>query len=85
MATCATCGAEIVWATNDRTGKPAPIDATPDPAGNVIFVTDDVYRVLTKTERASYPNALLIPVSSSVSQRYTNHWQTCANPPEKTR
>ena len=37
MATCRTCGAAIWWAYTPN-GKPIPIDATPDPDGNIIEV-----------------------------------------------
>ena len=37
MATCRTCGAGIWWAYTPN-GKPIPIDATPDPGGNIIEV-----------------------------------------------
>jgi hypothetical protein len=73
---CATCDARIVWATNDKTGKPAPIDAHPDPDGPVILLPGDRYRVLTKAERLGEPVAVR-------TLRYTNHWQTCPNPPAR--
>lgn len=34
MARCRSCGAEIVWATSP-TGKAMPLNAKPDPMGNV--------------------------------------------------
>lgn len=29
MAECRSCGAPIVWATSERSGKPMPLNATP--------------------------------------------------------
>lgn len=29
MASCSTCGAEIIWATSER-GRPMPLDAKPE-------------------------------------------------------
>ncbi len=72
-ATCRSCGASIVWAVNDRTGKQAPIDAAPAEDGPVVFTHepgnggDPEYHVLTKDERAA----------GVAAERYTNHWQTC--------
>lgn len=35
MAQCNSCGAEIVWAVTSGKGKAMPIDAEPNPDGNV--------------------------------------------------
>jgi hypothetical protein len=46
-ATCRSCPAEVLWLTNQRTGRPAPIDATPDTGGNVeVDDAQRTYRVL---------------------------------------
>jgi hypothetical protein len=47
---CRSCGAPIIWAITDR-GKRLPLDAMPNPAGNVrltggnaiVLKKDDVY------------------------------------------
>jgi len=61
---CASCGAPIVWARHERTGKPAPIDKHPRPGGNVeVMQTLDgvTYRIVKPG-----PGAAL-----------TNHFATC--------
>lgn len=67
LARCRSCQAEIVWRTNDTTGKRAPIDAAPDPAGPCIILEDGRYHVLTTSEREAGVTA----------ERRTNHFQTC--------
>lgn len=40
IATCSSgnCGARIIWTLTERTGKRAPVDAEPNPAGNLILL-----------------------------------------------
>lgn len=67
--TCRSCGAEVVWLKHVRTGKPAPIDAVPNPAGNIVIHLD----------RGTYEN---VPADERDTQRdwlHTNHFQTCAS------
>ena len=35
IATCKSCGAAIFWAKSATTGKAMPINARPDPQGNI--------------------------------------------------
>jgi len=59
---CEACDERIVWLTHEKTGKPAPIDAVPDPKGNVVADFDaGTYRIAREDEGA----------------RYTNHFATC--------
>lgn len=68
-ALCRGCGAAIVW-TETEAGKSAPIDAAPNPDGQVVLSQPDDprepmrSRVLKKNEQAPMP-------------RYTNHFSTC--------
>lgn len=45
MATCrgSSCSAEIIWAITER-GRSMPVDAEPDPDGNVEVTYDDLGR-----------------------------------------
>ncbi len=68
MSKCRSCGAEIVWAKHEGTGKIAPLDEPPNPAGNVILFRDyrsrdPVYRIDT--------------LPGGESGRTTNHFATC--------
>jgi hypothetical protein len=38
MATCRSCGARIVWARSEKTGKPMPVDVDEVDDGNLVFV-----------------------------------------------
>lgn len=64
---CRTCGAAVVWLRHTHTGKPAPIDAVPNPAGNVVIHLDrGVYENVPADEREALRDWL-----------HTNHFQTC--------
>ena len=38
---CKTCGAPVIWATHERTGKQAPLDVEPHPDGNLLLIQPD--------------------------------------------
>lgn len=61
---CDTCKRPIIWRTHERTGKPAPIDAAPDPAGNIVLLDNRKYRVVS-------------PAMPEPGEKHTNHYQTC--------
>lgn len=65
---CQWCGAPIWWLTHIVTGKPAPVDPEPHPAGNIVRTGgfDTKYQVLRAGE---------IPADGT--PRYRSHWQTC--------
>lgn len=66
---CRSCGAMVYWRKHERTGKPAPIDAAPDPEGNALLLLQGRYRTLVGGAR-----------EEAVAFRYelrTNHFQTC--------
>lgn len=67
---CKSCGALIMWAKNERTGRAAPIDVVPDEGGNVLMLDPDEdgvwYRVLNKEQRDKVNEPLR-----------TSHFQTC--------
>lgn len=63
---CRSCRAPILWREHVGTGRRAPIDATPDPAGNVVLVDPRSYTLLGAGDSPEVP-------------RYTNHFQTCPN------
>lgn len=79
LATCSKCHADILWVAT-KNGKMQPLDAIPDPAGNVRLEEPAVYRstqrgalrasqVITKAERES-----LFPIEGD---RYMPHHATC--------
>jgi hypothetical protein len=65
---CRSCGAEVVWLVHEGTGKPAPIDAEPNPAGNVVRVGESGYLIAP----AARGDAELIP-----RKRYMPHFASC--------
>lgn len=64
MASCRSCGAPIVWARFEKSGKNTPLDEQPTPRGNLVSVSGKV-RVATDEDRH-----LARPL-------YTNHFSTC--------
>lgn len=64
---CRSCGAEVVWRKHLSTGNLAPINAEPDPTGNVILVGDAEYYVLRRSD----------PTPPADIERYTAHHSTC--------
>lgn len=68
-ARCRACDAEIWWLENQTTGKKAPIDAEPDPKGNVVAsLHDGLYRIASADERAEM---------GPRRQLHLNHFVTC--------
>lgn len=66
---CRSCGAKVVWAKHEATGKPAPIDAGPvEYGGNVILNDDGTYRLLKKGEPGP-----------AGGKRHKSHFATCPN------
>lgn len=45
MSTCRSCGAEILWVRSAKNGTLMPLDAVPDPNGNV-ELDDDGHAVV---------------------------------------
>ncbi len=68
--TCRSCGAPILWRKHQRTGKPAPIDAEPNPDGNVLLLRENRYRALSREEREA-------AIARMEGPLHTNHFQTC--------
>ena len=72
VSRCRSCGAPVYWLAHERTGKTAPINATPDPERGSIEVNRD---------RRTYA---ILPVHRAIAARYaapdavyTNHFMTC--------
>lgn len=79
-STC-ECGASLLWVAT-RNGKMQPVNAEPDPSGNVVLLDPPTYRstprgalrssrALTKVEREG---GGLLPVEGD---RYMPHHATC--------
>jgi hypothetical protein len=66
---CRSCGAEIIWATNDHTGGGIPVDAEPVADGNITLDLSGpkvLAHVLRKGEDVAEGTA-----------RYVSHFVTC--------
>jgi hypothetical protein len=60
---CSTCKAPVFDLKHSRTGKLAPIDAEPNPKGNIMI----------NHEEGTY----VIVSQVTVGERHMNHWATC--------
>jgi hypothetical protein len=66
VATCRSCGAEMIWVTTPK-GKKMPLDAAPAPKGSFIFDGDpEDAKVLYIGEKDKYQG-----------ERFTSHFSTC--------
>lgn len=68
-AHCRSCGAEIIWATNDHTGGGIPVDAEPVANGNITLDASGpkvLAHVLKRGEE--------VPEGT---ERYQSHFATC--------
>ena len=68
-APCRSCGAMLRW-VRTRAGKAMPLDAEPNPTGNVVLGEDGTARVLTRKQ---------VEGGGIVGERYTSHFATCPN------
>lgn len=73
MAVCSSCGAEIVWGTMEKSGKPMPLDALkPAEFGRPAPVTHgDWVLVVGKIRRATAEDRRLLRPT------YTSHFAHC--------
>lgn len=63
MATCKSCGASILWVTTKVSGRRMPLNAEPDPQGQMVL----------RAGEASY-----LPLDQPwAGARYTSHHATC--------
>lgn len=80
MSTCRSCGAGITWAVTG-TGKRMPVDAEPDPNGNVVLHDP--------TTPGGPPVAAVVPRRLGdpppVFARYTSHFATCPHADDHRR
>lgn len=74
MATCRSCGAQILWGITDCTGTAMPIDAEPSEDGNVVIVADRI-RGAAPLLRVLAPGARSLLDDDEV--RYMPHHATC--------
>jgi len=74
-ATCRSCGAEIVWARTETTGRPMPIDVEPVDGGNVVLYEAPDTGELTAHVEGKGPH----PVTWPTPLRYVSHFTTCPN------
>lgn len=66
ITTCRSCGASLFWATTER-GKKMPVDAVPNPSGNVAVreINGSVFATVDDNRQGS------------LWGRYTSHFATC--------
>ena len=70
MSRCRSCGAEVVWLRHAETDKLAPINVTPDPAGNVVVVAENHYVTIRPGSNDNLDEA-------SRAALRTSHFATC--------
>ena len=84
MATCRSCRSDIWWAYTPN-GKPIPIDATPDPRGNIAEVPvadvgDAGFRQVVvygpDDARRRRDDGVTLYVSHFVTCRQADEWRT---------
>lgn len=71
MSACRACQAPVLWLKTPK-GRSMPLDATPNPEGNVV-IKDGLAVVLTAVEMAD-------PLLGQ--RRFQAHWSTCPNAAE---
>lgn len=76
MSACRTCGAPIIWATVRKSGKRMPLDATPDPDGNVALRADGTCEVWGATIRLSLDEAV---IAERGATWHRAHFAVCPN------
>lgn len=78
-ALCASCGAQIIWCET-KNGKPIPVDAEPDEAGNLLLTPRPNRPTLAEVKH-HVPAQASLPIydSDSLRPRYTSHFTTCPN------
>ena len=70
MAKCRSCGADIEWTKNKRTGRRMPVDREPVPGGDIAVEID------ANNEAVSW---LLLPLVTYSGPRFVSHFSTCPN------
>lgn len=80
MSACRSCGATIRW-VHTANGRAMPIDADPDPNGNVLFTGRNVRndRGVAAPEVRVETQA---PMFDDTTSRYLSHFTTCPNADE---
>ena len=70
MATCRSCGAEIIWAKSRKTGKRIPIDREPVSDGNLKLTT-------TGTDGPLWAEPIKDDHRISSERYFKTHFATC--------
>lgn len=77
VSVCRSCGAEVLWVIQEKSGKAQPVDAAPNPDGNVVL-TGKKQRsragTITPVARTLAIGQMeLVPIAD----RYMPHHATC--------
>lgn len=78
MSTCRSCGAAVVWARAEGSGKALPLDPEPGPGGNLVVVGHETGRY-----GDSVPVVRSVPRSGEPA--YVAHFVTCPHASEHRR
>lgn len=68
-ARCSSCRAAIRWAVSTASGKLIPVDADPNPAGNILLTERDGQLWATVLSKAA--------AFSAPKERHVSHFATC--------
>lgn len=73
LADCRSCGAPVIWTVTSK-GKRMPVDAEPNPAGNVVLQSQPEGPPLAVyySGKAGAP-----PTAYSPRERHTSHFANC--------
>lgn len=79
-ATCRSCGAPIIWAKHETTGRRMPFDAEPDPKGRWAMDDEDGGEGLSAAVTGRPADLIYYQATDEPpSNRYTSHFATCVH------
>jgi hypothetical protein len=76
--TCKSCGAPIIWACTCK-GKAMPVDAEPNPEGNVMLTRRIGMEPLATVKGKGKAADLCARLGGGIASVHTSHFATCPN------
>lgn len=76
MSRCKSCGAEIIWAATSQ-GKAMPVDAEPNPDGNVLVTKRSGMVPLATVMGRDKAGDMAELLADDLSSAHTSHFATC--------